>query len=426
MLTRVRGVLAVVPLRGKMPNLDVALQSISHRAWGGYVSILHRASIYGAAYNSGRASDLGFIHGEVYDGSSRLFDELGTEQTERIASEILILDGSFTFVIPRNNGLFFGRDSLGTKPLYYGRNKKIFVVATERKAIALLGVAEIQSVQPSSIFSFNGYSIRKVASYDYLRGLRQSKRDVKGEIIQALESSVRNRVKGTRKVAVSFSGGVDSSLLASVTAKFSKVLAISVSVKGSHDGLAAKTAAKKLGFDLCEVEVDEREIRERLHALQYIAEVISPIDTSIALGMMFSSEAARRELCGVMLVGQLADEIFGGYRRYLKAYCSEGSRSVQEAMEHDVLEAHRLNFDRDEKASSPNADLLIPYANSELVRLGLAASPDLKFDCKNNSRKIILRDAAKRYGIDSHIADRPKKAFQYSSGIFKIVEKLAN
>ena len=421
MLTRVRGVLAVVPHRGEVPNLDDALESISHRVWNGYASIEDNAIIYGASYTSEKAK-AGFIHGEIYGDSSALLREL----TKKTAYELLQLDGSFTFVKPYGNGIVFGRDSLGTKPLYYGKSRKIFVLATERKAVSPLGINEIHSVPPSSIFSSTGASIKKIASYNYLQGLRQNHTNVSSKILRILKRSVRNRVKGNKRVAVSFSGGVDSSLLASIAAEYSKVLAISVSVKGSHDAAAPKTAARKLGLDLLEVEIDEKKIRKRLHDLQRIAEVYTPIDISIGLGMMFSSEAAHRENCRVMLVGQLADEIFGGYQRYLKTYCSEGANSAQKAMVHDVKEAHRLNFDRDEKASSPYADISIPYADTELIRLGLSISPDLKFDCRENGRKLILRRAAKKYGIDPEIADRPKKAFQYSSGIFKIAEKLAS
>jgi asparagine synthase (glutamine-hydrolysing) len=137
--------------------------------------------------------------------------------------------------------------------------------------------------------------------------------------------------------------------------------------------------------------------------------------------MMFASQASHKEGHGTMVVGQLADEIFGGYERYLRTYCSEGASSVRRMMAHDVMTAHSLNFDRDEKATSPFVDLGIPYASVELVRLGLSIEPALKFDCAKKERKIVLREAAKKFGIPVEIAERPKKAFQYSSGISKAV-----
>ncbi|MBI2127365.1 MAG: asparagine synthase, partial [Thaumarchaeota archaeon] len=209
--------------------------------------------------------------------------------------------------------------------------------------------------------------------------------------------------------------------LAAVASDFSKVLAVSVHVEGSHDASARRSSAKALGLDLLEISITEKEVHEKIPWIQKIAEVHSPIDTSIALGMMFASQTAHQESYDTMLVGQLADEIFGGYERYLRTYCSEGASAVRRMMAYDVMTAHGLNFDRDEKAVSPFVDLGIPYANVKLVRFGLSIEPALKFDCTKKKRKIVLRKAAKKFGIPAEIAERPKKAFQYSSGISKAV-----
>ena len=415
-----RGLLAVVPRGKETPGARPALESMSHRAWRGFAQIKGDISIFGALNNNGFNVNHGFIHGEIYsDDMSGLLGELIGDPSPKTSKELLQLDGSFAFVAPYKKGLIFGRDSLGTKPLYYGKSRICFALASEKKPLGTLGIQSIESVPPSSVFLFNGKSLQKIASYDYLRGLKHRNKDDSDELLSILRVSVKRRVKS--KVAVSFSGGVDSSLLASMASEFSKILAVSVHTDVSHDANAPRSAAKALGLDLLEVGITEKDIHEKIPWIQKIAEATSPTDTSIALGMMFASQAARKEGYDTMLVGQLADEIFGGYERYLKSYCSDRASSVRRMMKHDVMTAHSLNFDRDEKATSPFVDLCLPYASVELVRFGLSIKPELEFDCAKKERKTALRNAAKKFRIPAEIAERPKKAFQYSSGISRAV-----
>lgn len=421
-MIQVRGLLAAVSLVGEVPKLEDALDSMLHRAWNGHVSARsNQCVVYGCSY-AGRKTGNGFVHGKIFGKEGRL-DELAENSSSSTARELLLEDGSFAFVIPIENGMIFGRDSLGTKPLYRASNKKIFAVASEKKALAVLGLEEIKSVPPSSVFAWERNSLQKLAHYDFLRGIEEIRRANTKKILDVLQASVKNRVNGRKRIAVSFSGGVDSSLIAVMASKFAKVLAVSAYVSGSHDADVAKHAAKELGLDWMEVSISEKEIKSRIESVQNITEVSSSIDISIAMGLMLSAQKASKEGYDVVLVGQLADEIFGGYRRYLKQYCSEGTKNVQRAMEYDVLNAHSMNFDRDEKATSQFVDLYLPYANAELARIGLSISPELKFDCKKGGRKIILRQAAKKFGIPPSIAERPKKALQYSSGIHRIVKK---
>lgn len=420
--SRARGLLGVIPL-GKETRLKQALDSMKRRAWDDYASIKSDNSIiYGASY-SGRKEGTGFIHGEIFSKENNLLERL-EDSLQSTAIDLLREDGSFAFIAPYHNGLIFGRDSLGTKPLYYSRNANLFAVASERKALTAIGLKSVNSVPPSSIFYSKGGSLKRIAHYDYLHGMKQVNKADIGKILQILKVSVKARVNGRKRIAVSFSGGVDSSLIAAMTHEVAKVLAISVAVKDSHDAEVSRKAAKELGLDWVQVSISEKDVLGKIKEVQRLAEVSSSIDTSIAMGLMIASQAASRERCEVMLVGQLADEIFGGYERYLRQYCSGGVKAVQESMKHDVVNAHSMNFDRDEKATSPYVDLYLPYANAELAAYGLAINPELKFDCISGGRKLVLRETAKKFGLPSSIAERPKKALQYSSGIHKIVRKL--
>ncbi|HLE34339.1 MAG TPA: asparagine synthase-related protein, partial [Nitrososphaerales archaeon] len=59
-----------------------------------------------------------------------------------------------------------------------------------------------------------------------------------------------------------------------------------------------------------------------------------------------------------------------------------------------------------------------------LVKYVVNLPVNLKLDSKTGARKIILREAAKTFGIDDELAGREKRAMQFSTGIYKIVSKL--
>jgi asparagine synthase (glutamine-hydrolysing) len=134
--------------------------------------------------------------------------------------------------------------------------------------------------------------------------------------------------------------------------------------------------------------------------------------------------AARKEGCNAIILGQLADELFGGYMKYLRAYEQKGYEESQSMMMHDIKTAYKANFQRDEAAASFFTELLLPYTSFDLVNYAITLHPSLKMNIEKNSRKIVLREAALRAGLPENIVFKPKKAMQYSSKIQKYIEKM--
>jgi asparagine synthase (glutamine-hydrolysing) len=95
-------------------------------------------------------------------------------------------------------------------------------------------------------------------------------------------------------------------------------------------------------------------------------------------------------------------------------------------MFNDVVHSHEVNLERDWKVCSTRIGAQAPFADPWLTRF--APSLPLKYKLPavgREPRKIVLRQLAKRLGLPDEIADKPKKAAQYSSGSGKIIEKLA-
>ena len=86
---------------------------------------------------------------------------------------------------------------------------------------------------------------------------------------------------------------------------------------------------------------------------------------------------------------------------------------------------HHINLERDDAVSMANGvELRVPFLDKDIISLALDIPARYKIkDSDDLLRKHILRDVAKSIGVPDYIADRPKKAAQYGSGINRILKK---
>ena len=185
----------------------------------------------------------------------------------------------------------------------------------------------------------------------------------------------------------------------------------------------ATKLANLLGIDLVEIEPKKDSIPEDIPNIVSLAEITRPMDVSIALGFYYVAKTARKNNVSTLFVGQLADELFGGYARYIRSITEESPEYVTNMMNSDVHLAYTKNFERDEKITSPFVDLFVPYSSVPLVNFALNCPIDYKIDIENNIRKVILRSVAKKLNLPDEIINQTKKAIHFSSGIDKVVKK---
>ena len=134
-----------------------------------------------------------------------------------------------------------------------------------------------------------------------------------------------------------------------------------------------------------------------------------------------TSELAKKRKARMILLGQLADELFGGYMKYAVKAREEGAEAAEKMMREDVRGCADRGFLRDEAACSASCEVRFPYADARIA--SFAAGLPLGYKIREGERKAILRAAALELGLPEELASAPKKAAQFSSGASKLLKR---
>jgi asparagine synthase (glutamine-hydrolysing) len=252
--------------------------------------------------------------------------------------------------------------------------------------------------------------------------------DAAEKLQRLLEVSVFRRVRGEKKVAVAFSGGLDSSIIAFLAKKCgASVSLIHVSLENQPETAAAQKAAIELNLPLCMYLFKEADVEAVGAKVVELVEEPDPVKVSIGVPFYLTAQKAAQAGFKVLLAGQGADELFGGYQRYVSEYIRSGDEQVRKTMFNDVVSIHESNIERDEKICAfHNVELRLPFASFDLAKFALSLPTALKFEKKMDSlRKLVLRKTAENMGLSGEIAGKPKKAVQYSTGISSALKRVA-
>jgi len=339
-------------------------------------------------------------------------------------------DGSYAFIIALPEKILAGRDSFGTKPLFYGENETLCALASERKALWTLGITNVKSFPPGNlvVISAEGFNFKSVVTVMQPAQKTLSIEKAASRLQSLLLKSTMERLSDVNEVAVAFSGGLDSAVLA-VLAKTctSKVNLVTVGLKGQPELAHAETAAEslKLPFHLQTYTIAD--IENVLEKVLWLIEEPDVMKVGVAIPLFWTAEVASHIGCRVLLAGQGADELFGGYHKYLKEYVRGGVEAVQKSMFHDLVMSHETNFQRDNPVCAfHKVELRLPYIDREVVRFALSLPVNLKICSVDDPlRKRVLRHIGKNLGIPEFIAERTKKAVQYATGVDKALRELA-
>jgi asparagine synthase (glutamine-hydrolysing) len=340
------------------------------------------------------------------------------------------VDGDYVLLMLKDGWIGAGRDPIGVQPLYFGENRAIAAFATNRKALWKLGIETPRSFPPGNLALVNkeGFKFKPVKTLTYTEP-KPTKMDDAAKTLQALlEQSIQRRVNGLKEVAVAFSGGLDSSLVAFLIDKCDvKVNLLHVSLENQEETEVAIKAAEALNLPLQVDLFKDSDLEKTLPKVVELIEEADPVKASIGVSFYWVAEKAAESGFKVMLAGQGADELFGGYQRYVNEYFRDGTEKVRKTMFNDVFRIHESNLERDLKITSfHDVELRVPFGSFDLAEFALGLPVELKIENKTNTlRKLVLRKVAFNVGLPNLMIEKPKKAVQYSTGINNAIKRIA-
>ena len=241
----------------------------------------------------------------------------------------------------------------------------------------------------------------------------------------ALYDAVSETISEIHKVAVAFSGGVDSSILAKICHDLSKqVTLVTIGFCGSHDIDFSKRIASKMSMEHRVCEIDYADFEENV---QHIRQVIRCKNTSHVencIAYFYICRLAKQNQLSVVLSANGCDELFCGYDGYRGVY-DGGEPEISRFMDKKITNEFTLMKEIEILTAQLGVQVRQPFLSPEFIQFAKTIPLDQKIKGPNDmTRKHILRWTALAIGVPEESAMKPKKALQYGSAIHKYFKKI--
>ncbi|MFA0055425.1 MULTISPECIES: asparagine synthase B [Vibrio] len=352
-----------------------------------------------------------------------LYQEMGADLLEE-------LNGIFAFVLydEEKDEYLVGRDHIGIIPLYQGYDEHgNYYVASEMKALVPV-CKTISEFPPGSFYSSKDaepqrYYIRDWNEYAAVQGNSTSKE----ELTEALEAAVKRQLMTDVPYGVLLSGGLDSSITSAVAKRFAamrieddeqseawwpQLHSFAVGLENAPDLIAAREVADKIGTVHHEMTYT---IQEGLDAIRDVIYHIETYDvTTIRASTPMYLLARKIKAMGIKMVlsGEGADEIFGGYLYFHKA---PNAKEFHEETVRKLLALSMFDCARANKSLAAwGVEGRVPFLDKEFIDVAMRLNPEDKMCGNGKMEKHILRECFEDYLPDS-IAWRQKE--QFSDGV---------
>jgi asparagine synthase (glutamine-hydrolysing) len=350
------------------------------------------------------------------------------------------LNGMFAFCLydETNNSWLIGRDHIGIIPLYTGYDQYgNFYVASELKALE--GICTTITEFPAGHYMSSidnkiiQYYKRDWEDYENVKNNSASKEDIK----KGLEDAVHRQLMCDVPYGVLLSGGLDSSVISAIVQKFSakriedndnseawypRVHSFAVGLEGSPDLIAAQQVADEIGTVHHPIYFTIQDGFDALKEVIYHLETYDVTTIRASTPMYLMSRKIKAMGIKMVLSGEGADELFGGYLYFHKApndkeFHNELCRKVSKLHMFDCLRANK-------SMAAWGIEARVPFLDKEFVDIAMRTNPKSK-ECKDNKiEKNILREAFEGY-LPKEILWRQKE--QFSDGVgYSWIDSLKN
>jgi len=341
------------------------------------------------------------------------------------------LNGIFAFALydAQKDVFLIGRDHMGIVPLYHGYDASgNYYVASELKALE--GVcSQITEFPPGHFrYSKNGMEPEKWYQRDWeaYEAVQDSKTG-QAEIRKALQEAVHRQLMTDVPYGVLLSGGLDSSIIAAITKTFAgqriesddkqqawypQLHSFAVGLEGSPDLSAAREAAAYIGSIHHEVHFTIQEGLDAIRDVIYHLETYDVTTVRASTPMYLLARVIRSMGIKMVLSGEGADEIFGGYLYFHKA---PDARSFHEETVRKLKKLHLYDCLRVNKSLMAwGIEGRVPFLDKEFMDVAMRLNPADKMAGNGKIEKWILRSSFEDM-LPAKIAWRQKE--QFSDGV---------
>lgn len=359
------------------------------------------------------------------------------------------LSGIFAFALydSEHDTYLIARDEIGVIPLYQGWDKAgRYYVASELKALE----GECQTIEefPNGSYFWSKDSTQKPVrwyhrnweSYESVKSAPKAT-DEKGEVINpsviekvrnGLETAVKAQLMSDVPYGVLLSGGLDSSIIAAITQKYSKkrvetdskeaawwpqLHSFAVGLEGSPDLIAAQKAADYIGTVHHEVHFTIQEALDALPDVIYHIETYDITTVRASTPMYLLARVIKSMGIKMVLSGEGSDELFGGYLYFHKA---PNAQEFHEELVRKMSKLHLYDCLRANKSLMAwGVEGRVPFLDKDFIDIAMGLNPSDKMniklpDGKQRMEKWILRKAFEDL-LPESIAWRQKE--QFSDGV---------
>tara|TARA_R110002153_G_scaffold27784_1_gene85849 strand:- start:1274 stop:2926 length:1653 start_codon:yes stop_codon:yes gene_type:complete len=309
------------------------------------------------------------------------------------------LDGEYSFIIYdiQENVTYFATDELSMRPLFIGENKKGIYLASEQKALTGLQVTRLPAARMGYI---ENNMIRVEPHYDLSSIKIQpiSFEDAALKLRDLLIANTINKLHADREFVFLLSGGIDSSLICSIAAKYLHPVRIRTFTVGfstdSTDILAARKVAKHINSIHTEFICSYSEALEILPFVVRCGETWDQTSnrSSVPMHLCVKKIKEKHPEVAVIFSGEVADELLRGYLYNRNCPSLEEGRRDQIMRLENLHTSDGLRADRTTSAYS--MECRFPFFSRDILNFVLSL-PMEYLDPKhnNNIEKYILRQA---------------------------------
>ena len=384
------------------------------------------------------------VNGEIYNHQN-LKDSFATDYNFRTESdcEVILalyekkgisflndLNGIFAFALydSSNDKYIIARDHMGIIPLYMGWDKDdIFYVSSELKSLE--GVCDkIELFPPGHYLESSSTDLKKWynpewVSYDHVKDSETSIKDIH----DSLSAAVKRQLMSDVPYGVLLSGGFDSSITSALAKKFAskrvesndkqdawwpQLHSFSVGLKDAPDLKAARIVADHIGTIHHEINFTVQEGIDAIRDVIYHLETYDITTIRASTPMYLIARAIKSLGIKMVLSGEGADELFGGYLYFHKApnakeFHEETVRKLDKLHQYDCLRANK-------SLAAWGIEGRVPFLDKEFIDVAMNINPEDKMIKNGRIEKWVLREAFKDY-LPESVLWRQKE--QFSDGV---------